>query len=173
MSTAQDIVGFMARNKIEIRGKDDWKWNWHLAVPIFFFLVGLFNKEKKELFYKNYFTTLGRTIYVPDLALFEENIVFYESVIHHEHQHMVDIPGWYERISYLVSKERRLWFETRGYFWNVYFEIKQRGKVDKYMVENIVTQLSGNMYNNMTSEENAYKIVLKMILDAKKENFPK
>ena len=173
MGSTQNVINFIAVHRIKIRQKGDWEKNWHLIVPFFFYLVGIFNKEKKEDFYKKYFTALGKTIYVPDLLVFIENLAHYEPVIYHEHQHMIDMPGWYGRIMYVVSKRKRLWYETRGYFWNVHFELQKYGRVDKAVVDNIIAQLSGEMYNHMTDKGNATKIVHNMVLDAKRHNFPK
>lgn len=166
-------IDLLDKFHIEIRQKGDWKANWHLIVPFWFFIVGIFNKKKKEDFYNRYFTTLGRTIYVPDIDYFYKNIDSYEAIIYHEHQHMIDIDGWPARISYIISKEKRLWFEKRGYFWNIYIDVKKYGKARASTINNVIEQLSGPMYNNMTSRENASLIVHKMIIDAKKRNFPK
>jgi hypothetical protein len=159
MGKQTNVLKLIEDYKIIIKEKGDWEKNWHLIVPFFFFMVGIFNKKKKEDFYGRYFTTLGRTIYVPNIEHFYLRVDSYEALIRHEHQHMIDIKGWKERILYIVSKKHRLWYESRGYFWNLYTELKNEGFIRPSNIDHVVDQLTGDMYNNMTTFSKARRIV--------------
>lgn len=157
---------------IKVFQKGDWQKWWHYIVPLYFFVIGIFDERRKIAFYERYTTVLGNYMYVPDLKKFWAEIEQMEGLIRHEGQHVDDIKTWLARIRYVVSKKWRLFFEVRGYFWNIYIDITQYGHMRGVTMHMIIDALSGSMYGHMTTREHATIIVRQLENAAKRRYFP-
>lgn len=130
---------------MELRKKSDWKW-WHFPLPLFFWLVGIFKPRMKKDYYERYFTMFVNCLYYPD-HLTRDQVLDKTAIIFHEIQHFLDFCLSFA-LGYIFVKDRRAKWEIRGYFWNVFWHENAAREV-------VVRALSGPMYGNMMSEEEA------------------
>lgn len=141
---------------LECRPKGEWR-GWHRVVPAFFFLWGLANKKAKSDFYNRYYTTLSNVLYIPADFYYDFLKEPNQALLRHESVHAMDDknnPLWY-KLSYLLSKSWRAYWETRGYAQDMMFDMERFGHVPLWTRVRIVSQFSpGSIYKmGMTLEE--------------------
>lgn len=138
---------------LELRKKSDWKW-WHFPLPLFFWIVGIFKPDLKKSYYERYYTMFVDCLYHPD-HLDRDQVLQKMAVIFHEVQHFLDFCLTFA-LGYIFTKKNRAKWEIRGYFWNVYFQEEESRDV-------VVRALSGPMYGNMMSVEQAEVVFEKLL----------
>ena len=153
-------------DKIKIREKGDWaKW-WHYIVPVFVWIVGIFNSNFKDQFYNQFLNAIGDTIYYPKGFEYDHEKHF--GVIRHEMRHIYDWSCCFV-IGYLLSKRRRLHWELRGYAQNLAHEYFMKGEISELHFNHVVEMLESDMYLNMT--DNARPYVKKIVNIIKQSDY--
>lgn len=149
------ILQIYKDNNIEIRKKGDWKW-YHTPVPVFFFLVGIFNPQAKEDFYERFYTMLPGALYVPEKK-YDDLLKLpwlHMATLRHELVHDRDYKEG--KIKYLLGyafvKKMRAYFERRGYTQNMIVEFERTGAISNRTVDFIVRQFTGPTYFHMDKD---------------------
>lgn len=132
---------------VEVRVKGDWRFSWHLVVPFAFCVVGLFDREMKDRFYREFATALGSTIYIPIDGTASKTLIEHELV--HVAQDRAD--GWLYRLGYLLSKTKRFRFELEAYTANIRAAHRE-GRIDG-AVAFVARSLASPMYGSMKDFE--------------------
>lgn len=106
----------MEHRGVSLVQKGDWRVWWHYFVPAFFWVWGVFSPRVREEFYSNYWTVLGRHIYVPDLERVNTDLHAYAHIVFHELMHVEDDIAHPVRfkVSYITRKRARAHWEYRA-----------------------------------------------------------
>lgn len=132
---------------IELRSKKDFRYR-HFYVPLFMWVVGLFKPELKKSFYEDFWTTIGNSAYYPVYIKNKSVALKHRTTILHERQHVFDCrehPILF-RVSYVLSKRWRAYWERRGYTHNLLSEYNRRGSISEGTKKWLVDLFKGPMY---------------------------
>ena len=122
---------------------------------------GIFEKCQKKwgISFDNVIFAVGDTIHTKNPI--GEDLLTHEKVhLRQQSQYVGGWQSWWDR--YLIDDKFRLEQEIEAYtaqYNYVKTTIKDRNKLNKYLVINIVKPLSGTMYGNMISERDAIMII--------------
>lgn len=94
---------------------------WHHIVTLFVFVVGIFSPNFKNRFYRDFATTVGNTIYIPNAETLTNNV----GLIAHEIRHVYQSSStklFYLR--YVLSRRWRLAYELDALTQTFYYHLK-------------------------------------------------
>jgi len=152
---------------IMLRMKGNW-WYWHHIIGFVFFVIGIFSKSTKYRFYNDFYTMFINVIYVPKtkvsifnfLAQMKDELETGKTdilrIIVHESQHRFDyLRDSFNFLKNYCFKDGRGLLEKRGYFWNIYFSVKENSYLDDRTKFIVKRALTGSMYLWMMDIEEA------------------
>lgn len=143
---------------IKLRIKGDWI-GWHHIIGFVFWVIGFFSKTTKSRFYNDFYTMFIDALYIPKskvsifnfLNMIKDEVENYGTdilrMIVHEGQHRFDyLRGSFKFLKSYATKKGRGNIEKRGYFWNIYFSVKENGYLDEGTRFIVKRALTGSMY---------------------------
>src|SRR5690625_914537 len=144
------IMDEVKKEGVVIARKWDWQVWLHYIVPVFWAIAGLLFPREKKNFEERAIINLGKHIYFNDPDHVNANLPRYRPTFVHELVHIKDNkrrPLFY-KITYVLSKKWRCYWEFRAYSQEMVFRYKD-GEIPPDYIDFLVEVFSDSFYFNM------------------------